>query len=598
MVTTLARTPVNSHAGVVGHWLGVRTRDRRQRGGGNVTRVERMPERTTIAAVILSPGVAHGYAVLEEVPSAVMAVGPIDAAAMEHELERLRDGLARARAHLTEHVRAFHAPSGEDMQQIVGAHLLILDDSAFFETISERIRVQQMTAEVAVEEGFGVAIERLLETDDAYLQSRVEDLRDSCHLVLRGLGGGIEHPVHATDRPIVLVTPHLRPSAVLRARRMHAVGFITSGVANASHAAILLRAYGLPALGGVALARCGIADGTEVLIDGIAGVLHLAPTREAIDGVNESGAQAARELDARPEASPPLDAVSANGEAIKLWANVDDPSRMDLCARYRLHGVGLFRTEFLVLTDDRVPAESEQIAIYRRAVERLGARPMIVRTFDIGAEKVPPGLHERREANPALGLRGLRRQLRAHPDELRTQLRAILQATRDYEAAVLLPMVTHVSDVIEAKRHLDVARAQLEQAGVAFNRHLRVGAMVEVPAAVLGAIDILAEVDFVCVGTNDLSQYLAAADRDNPAVSSYLDPSVTHVFEIVAWLLTRAQGVGRRDDVLIGGELASEPQAAARFCELGARHLIVRPASADAVRAAIAAVVVAAPTGV
>ena len=212
---------------------------------------------------------------------------------------------------------------------------------------------------------------------------------------------------------------------------------------------------------------------------------------------------------------------------------------------------------------------------------------LVVRTFDIGAEKVTTGLADDLGANPALGLRGIRRHLWRHPHELRTQLRAVLRATVDCEAAVLFPMVTHADDVRAARAHLDAVRSELATAGVPFNRDLHVAAMVEVPAAALSVVDILAEVDFVSIGTNDLSQYLSAADRNNASVAQYLTPEASGLLTALDWMIQRAREVGRERDLLIGGEVASDPSVAARMAAMGYSALIIVPMASPNVRAAI-----------
>jgi phosphoenolpyruvate-protein kinase (PTS system EI component) len=240
-----------------------------------------------------------------------------------------------------------------------------------------------------------------------------------------------------------------------------------------------------------------------------------------------------------------------------------------------------------MLATGRVPSESEQITAYRQAAAGVGDRLLVLRTFDVGAEKVIDGIQDDTDINPALGVRGLRRHLLRVPEELRTQLRAVLIATAGANAAILLPMVTNVDDVRRARAHLAAVLAELEAEGSEYNRALRVAAMIEVPAAALSVREILAEVDFVSVGTNDMVQYLAAADRDNPAVLPYLDPVRSGLFRLLEWVLAEARAIGRADSVLVGGEVASDPVSAARLARIGLRGLIVHPGAVDAVRAAI-----------
>jgi phosphotransferase system enzyme I (PtsI) len=268
-------------------------------------------------------------------------------------------------------------------------------------------------------------------------------------------------------------------------------------------------------------------------------------------------------------------------------ANIDHPSQTDLCLRYQLSGVGLFRTEFLVLDRGCVPTEDEQYQIYKSTVVNLAGRPLVIRTFDFGADKEPSGLNECLGRNPALGVRGIRRHILRRPDELREQLKAILRAAIDTDISILLPVVTNLADVHWARAHLEEVRMELERSNTPHSCTVKVGAMIETPSAALQADQILGAVDFVSVGTNDLLQYLTASDRDNPAVLAYQQPNNSGLYRLLELVMTTAQSMGRSKDVYVCGELASEPDGAVCLAQIGIRCLSVTPAAASAVRNAI-----------
>lgn len=540
-----------------------------------------------VAGRIIARGVAFGYVHVDEPLPSHLDAEPVTSDRVPIEVERLREAIGQVHAHLEEHVREFHAATDEDLKQVVATHQLILNDSHFVDGVIARIEGHQVRAERAVEEAFCDAADRLAATRDTYLRTRAEDLRDICQVILRSLTRGEHafHPVTPDDRDLVFVTSHLHVSGVLRARRAGAKAFVTSSTAFSSHGAILLRASGIPSIGAVNLE---LEDGTPVLVDGLRGEVTAFPNETTRARVQQAGDDAESRRANRGLAAEP--GRTADGAEVELWANIDAPAQTELCRDYRLHGIGLFRTEFLVLASGRPPDEEEQVRVYRDVVERLAGRPLVVRTFDIGAEKVTTGLTDDLGGNPALGLRGLRRHLWRRPAELRTQLRAVLRATVDTEAAVLFPMVTHAGDVCAARAHLEAAQRELDEAGEPFNRDLRVAAMVEVPAAALSVTDILAEVDFVSIGTNDLSQYLSAADRNNASVAQYLTPDASGLFAALEWMIHRARHVGRERDLIVGGEVASDPAIAARLIQMGYSSLIVVPMASPSVRAAVGGV--------
>jgi len=268
-------------------------------------------------------------------------------------------------------------------------------------------------------------------------------------------------------------------------------------------------------------------------------------------------------------------------------ANMEHPSQTPYLLRMSLEGVGLFRTEFLVLEHGSVPSENEQFRVYTNLIESTRGAQVVIRTFDIGADKNTAGLHRCSGMNPALGVRGIRRQLLRNPDELRIQIRAIMRASWNARVAILYPMVTDLDDIRKAKEQVSLAKEELRREGMPYSNDLRVGAMIEVPSAAILTTEILAEVDFVSVGTNDLIQYFTGADRDNPEVLGYQDPTGAAFRWLLEFVISKAREAGREQDVTICGEIASDPQMVPILLRMGFRSLSISPAQTEIVRSCV-----------
>lgn len=535
---------------------------------------------------IISTGVALGYAHLEE-SLPLMVTSSIVPEKVDYELARLEAAVALVRQHLEDHIREFHSPSEEDFQQIVSMHLLMLEDKKMLSSIARRIEKKLFSAENAVETEFSIASGRLGASKDLYMHARSEDLRDICQIIKKALLLGeaaFKQLVSGRDAPI-FIAEYLQPSFVIRAKKSGAVAFVTSSHNFSSHGAILLRSSGIPALGGVIFSGTTIDEGSQLLVDAIRGEVYLHPSEE----VRKTAFAVASQLE-QPKLDhslSPLDVRTRDGQEVAIWSNIDHPSQTALCFHYRTRGVGLFRTEFLVLEHGYVPDEEQQYQTYRHVVELLDGRPLVLRTFDIGADKVNTSLHQCTGHNPALGIRGLRRHLLLFPTELRTQIRAILRAAVSADVSILLPMVTNVKDVQAALIILDDVCAELENEGVPFNRKTKIGAMIEVPSAALEIASILHTVDFVSIGTNDLLQYLTASDRDNPDVILYQSLEGSGLPFLLKHIVEQARKMGREQDVFVCGEIASDPNIAKFLVQTGIMSLSISPCAIPAVREAI-----------
>jgi len=361
------------------------------------------------------------------------------------------------------------------------------------------------------------------------------------------------------------------------------VGIATALGGPTSHSAILARSLGIPAVVGLGRAVLEIAEGATVIVDGEGGTVRSDPEQAQIaEAERRAESFRASEAAARAEATRP--AITRDGTSIEVLANVGQPSDVEAALDVGAEGVGLLRTEFLFIGRDTMPSEQEQEAAYRAIAEPLGGRPLILRTLDVGGDKPLPYLPVPAEANPFLGLRGLRLGL-ARPDVLRTQLRAILRVAADHPVKVMFPMVTSFAELRAAKGLVKEARHEVEGAGGRVPSQLEVGIMVEVPAAALSAEVFAPDVDFFSIGTNDLTQYTLAAERGNERVAGFADALHPAVLRLIRMTVQGARSYGRM--VGVCGEIAGDPVAVPILLGLGVRELSAAPPAVPRVKRAV-----------
>lgn len=553
-----------------------------------MTEIKKDPKPPVVLeGVSLVSGLALGYAHFEESFGDLSFPKKIEATGAEKEIERLGSALEHVRDHVDIHVQEAHAAGEKDAKAILEAHVRILDDESFFGDIHSRIRESLLSAEQAVEEAFKKASSKLAATRDPYLAARAEDLRDMCIIIRKALvyGPVALESIQKTQKPPVFFSRNLRPSYVLRARRAGASGYATACTAMTSHASILLRSSGIPAVGSLQRPPILFPPNTPVVVDGNRGRVVLWPTKEQIDEAVEYGKKRSQER--LIEVSPPQAAHLPSGEEVTLLGNLDNPFQLPMCFENGLAGVGLFRTEFMVLDTGEVPDEETQFVVYSKLLKNLRGRPLTVRTFDIGGDKDFTGIDGCYGRNPAMGVRGLRRHLLYKGDELFTQLRALLRAAPMGNLEIMAPMVTTVEDVLSFKQILKKAKESLQHDGLDGSSGVSLGVMVEVPSAVFHIKKILPEVDFVSVGTNDLTQYLTASDRDNTAVLGYHEMHRSGILKVLSLLMDTVQALGRSHDVTVCGDLASRPRGAVALAALGVRRLSLSLSTVTAVRKAL-----------
>jgi phosphoenolpyruvate-protein phosphotransferase/dihydroxyacetone kinase phosphotransfer subunit len=529
-----------------------------------------------------APGIALGPARhLRSVAPAIPAGSTRDP---EEEWEALQGALQQVRADIGAMRKSVAARAGEYSAAIFDAHLLFLVDDALLEPARRAIFERgQNAAEAwhAAAEAVAADYRRL---DDEYLQARAEDLTGVARQVVAALTGGGAGPAVAGQG--IVVAADLTPADTAALDRQLALGIATAAGSPTSHSAILARSLGIPAAVGLGQALQRVPEGTALLLDGDGGVVYVDPADELVAEYKRQSAvreEAAR--DARARAAEP--AVTRDGLTVEVVANIGSPDDVPAALANGAEGVGLLRTEFLFLERDSMPSEDEQYEAYSRIADALEGRPLILRTLDVGADKPLPYVPAPDEANPFLGVRGIRLQL-ARPDLLETQLRATLRTAAEHPVKVMFPMVATLEEYRQARSALERVREQLELEGTAVPADLGVGVMVEVPAAALAAEVFAPEVDFFSLGTNDLTQYTMAAERGNASVADLADGLHPSVLRLIAIVAERASQHGRWTGVC--GELAADTAAVPVLIGLGIRELSVNAPSIPAVKQAVRSV--------
>ena len=528
-----------------------------------------------LQGIAVSPGVAIGEVLVMDTEGFRIPRRFVTRDAVEDELERLGKAIVSAGEEITHKRDIVSQELGSKYGAIFEAHFQMLNDTELRNEIEEMIRQRHYSPEYAVSRTLRRYAQVFQKLESKYLAERANDIFDIEKRLLRNLLGrrrkGIEH----LTSPVLVLAHNLTPSETANFDHRFVRGFVTEIGGSGSHTAIVAEGLGIPAVVGTGPFLSEVSGGDLVIIDGDKGLVVLHPDEETIAKYRHE-VEEARTLAARLETLRDLPAETADGIRIELFGNIEFPYEVDHCLERGASGVGLYRTEFLYLGVEGEPDEDAHFEAYSRVVQTMGDRPVTIRTFDLGADKVSHLPDPEDERNPFLGLRSIRLALRNLP-MFRTQLRAILRVSALGDVRIMFPLVSTLLELRQAKMVLADVMEDLDEHGIEFNRDLPVGMMVEVPSAVMMIDNFVEEVDFISIGTNDLIQYTLAVDRSNKDVSSLYnatDPSVLKLIRI-------AVQAGHRKPIPVNlcGQMSGSPLYTMLLLGFGLRQMSVTPSA-------------------
>lgn len=489
----------------------------------------------------------------------------------EAEVKRFRE----AREQAVEQLGKLHEKAlkevGEANAAIFEVHQMMLEDDDYLESIENIIRLQEVNAEYAVAATSDNFSEMFSAMDDEYMRERAADVKDISERILTVLKGGNKRKLHM-EEPMILVAEDLAPSETVQLEKDKILAFVTVRGSLNSHTAILARTMGIPALVGTRIPLEKSLDGKLAAVDGNQGCFYVEPNDETLRVMEE---KAAKERENREllMALKGKESISLDGKKVLTYANIGNSKDLAVVLQNDAEGIGLFRSEFLYLEKNTYPTEEEQFKVYKMVAETMAGRRVIIRTLDIGADKQADYFELAKEENPAMGYRAIRICL-TRPEIFKTQLRALFRASAYGKLAVMYPMITSVEEVRKIKEIVEEVKAELKEAEIDYGE-VEQGIMIETPAAAIISDLLAKEVDFFSIGTNDLTQYLLAIDRQNEKLDEFYNPHHKAVLRMIYQTVQNAH----REGIWCGicGELGADPELTKLFLAMGIDELSVSP---------------------
>ena len=527
-----------------------------------------------LRGIPVSPGVTIGPALILDVTGLRIPPRHSPPQEVDRELERFHRAVEAAVREVNRQKELVTAKLGPESASIFSAHVVLLRDPGFSSRVERLIREDHYTAEYAVSRTIQRFID-VLQQLKTPIASRAGDLRDIGNELLRHLIGAQRQELKYLEDPVVILAADLSPAETARLDTSKVLGFATELGGRTSHTAIVAGSLEIPAVVGVEGLLSSVFPGDRVIIDGNQGVVVINPDQPTLERYE----RALKRFKLFTESLATLRSLPAetkDGTRIALLGNIEFPREVHYCLRQGAEGIGLYRTEFLFLERDTPPTEEEHYEAYREVIRAVGGRPVVIRTLDLGADKLPGNADEPRERNPFLGLRSIRLCLRRLA-LFKTQLRAILRASMEGPVSLMFPMVSTLLELRQAKLVLAEVMEDLADQGVPYRRDIKVGIMVEVPSTAIMADYYAREVDFFSLGTNDLTQYVLAVDRGNEKVANLYSP----VDPAVLRLIRRTIIVSRRRKIPINicGEMCGDPLYTMLLIGLGVRSMSAAPHS-------------------
>ena len=491
---------------------------------------------------------------------------------VEAEVARYAD----AREKTIEQLQALHDKAvkevGEAGAEIFEAHQLMVEDEDYIESVENIIRSQSVNAEFAVAETGDNFQKMFLEMEDEYFRGRAADIKDISERIINCLLGGGSGGIES-DEPVIVVADDLAPSETVQMDKDKILSFVTvHGSAN-SHTSILAKTMNIPAIIGCPVPLTDEMNGKEAVVDGFEGKVYVDPDPDIL-AEKKKLLLKEQEKKALLQQLKGKENVTLDGQKINLYANIGNTKDLALVLENDAGGIGLFRSEFIYLGSDDYPTEDEQFAIYKQFAQTMAGKKVIIRTLDIGADKQADYFNLPHEENPALGLRAIRICL-TRPDVFKTQLRAILRASAYGKISIMFPMIISVDEVKKIKEIVAEVKKELDEIGVDYDKNIELGIMIETPAAVMMAEELAKEVDFFSVGTNDLTQYTLAIDRQDQSLDGFYDSHHPGLMKMLKMVVDGAHKGGAWAGIC--GELGSDLTLTKEFLAMGYDELSVSP---------------------
>lgn len=499
----------------------------------------------------------------------------------EAEAERLEKARVTAGSQLEELYQKALVEAGEEQAMIFDVHKMMLEDEDYLDSIRGMIWDEKMNAEYAVSltgDNFAGVFASM---DDEYMKARSADVLDISKRLIRILAGVGEEGM-VSEEPVILLADDLSPSETVQMDKSKILAIVTKHGSTNSHTAILARSMNIPALVQTDVALLEEYNGAKAVVDGFGGTIIINPEEDVLERMIQKKMEYEKERTALQELKG-KDNVTSDGRRINLYANIGNVSDVDKVLESDAGGIGLFRSEFIYLGREDYPTEEEQFLIYKEVLSRMEGKKVIIRTLDIGADKQVDYFKLPREENPAMGFRAIRICLE-RPEVFKTQLRAIYRASAFGTAAIMFPMIISVGEIRKIKKIVEEVKSELTKEGISFNR-VELGIMVETPAAAVISDELAKEVEFFSIGTNDLTQYTLAIDRQNQNLDDFYDSHHEAVLRLIRMTVEN----GHKAGIWVGicGELGSDTTLTKKFVDMGVDELSVSPTYVLSVRKAV-----------
>lgn len=524
----------------------------------------------TLKGKSVSSGITIGPLALFHRNTISTAVRPIDDA--EAEVSRFQAARAASISQLQSLYEKAVEKVGEEQAAVFEVHQMMLDDDDYVDDIVSQIRDEKLNAEAAVEHTAQNFAAMFRGMDDAYMQARAADVLDISRRVERELCGGEGIDFSAYDQ-VIIAADDLAPSETLQLDTDKILGFVTSGGSTNSHTAILARTLGIAAVVSTGTQLHNDVDGKTAIVDGTTGTVYIDPDEETLERMKkrqDSEIRRRQEL----ESVRGTESITRDGRHIDVYANIGNPDNLSQVLSNDAEGIGLFRSEFLYLGRNTYPTEEEQFEAYKKTAQTMAGKKVIIRTLDIGADKKVDYFNLAPEENPAMGMRAIRICL-TRLELFRTQLRALCRASAFGTIAVMFPMIISTGEVRRAKAILQDVQRELDEQGVKYDSHMEVGIMIETPAAAVMSDELAKEVDFFSIGSNDLTQYTLAIDRQQTQLDAFFDAHHPAVLRLIGQTIAN----GHKEGIWVGicGELGADLALTETFLRMGVDELSVSP---------------------